>query len=124
VADLLVILSLCIVNYSLSHSLNDCGVNFFFINMYLLYVNHIWCVSSVTNLQAHLSAVNIYNITFQITHVPLIPVMHFYWGFRCEGCAVSRSVREVVAGRDQQSLSESDVWEFQRFGLACDAPCV
>jgi hypothetical protein len=29
--------------------------------------------------------------------MPLVLVMQLYWGFRCEGCAFSRSVREDMA---------------------------
>jgi hypothetical protein len=63
-ADLLVILLQCTVNYSLSHSMKKCGVNFLYINMCLLNAYYIYCVSNVTKLQAHLSAVNIYNVPF------------------------------------------------------------
>jgi hypothetical protein len=31
------------------------------------------------------------------THVPLVLVMQLFWSFSCEGCAVSRSVREDMA---------------------------
>jgi hypothetical protein len=51
-ADLLFILMMCIVSYSLSPSLNKCGVKFWFINICLFNTHHIWCVSSITNMQA------------------------------------------------------------------------
>jgi hypothetical protein len=52
-----------------------------------------------------------YNVPFYLYKCVRYTTNAIVCGFMSEGHAVSRSVREAMAGRDQHSLSESEVWE-------------